>query len=234
MTMTTAGTMQGEAMQRLSSDLRAVIAKQSIRHGKFTLASGAESTYYCDTKATTLSPEGARLTGEALFDLLKDQGVEAVGGLAMGAAFIATAVALVSAQHGQPIYGFTVRDSGQKGHGLKKSIEESFHPDGRALLCAGRRVVLVDDVVTQGGSVLKAVDAVQERGCEIVCVIALVDRNAGGSAKMRERGLPYYFLFQTDSEGNLHQNDLAGVFGRSGSSGSGTASRQPPTARRSV
>jgi orotate phosphoribosyltransferase len=220
-------------MQHLLTELRDVIARQSIRRGKFVLASGGTSDYYCDTKATTLSPEGAKLTGEVLFELLKDQGVEAVGGLAMGAAFIATAVALVSAEHGHPIYGFTVRES-QKGHGLEKTIEESFHPDGRALLCPGRRVALVDDVVTRGGSVLKAFDAVQALGCEIVTVIALVDRNAGGAEKLRERGLPYVFLFRTDSEGNLLLNDFEGTRLRPGVSEAGSPPRKPPKARRSV
>ncbi len=208
-------------MQRLLSELRDLIARQSIRHGQFTLASGGKSNYYCDTKATMLSPEGARLTGEVLFELLKPQHVEAVGGLAMGATFIATAVAVVSAQHGQPIYGFTVRET-QKGHGLKKSIEESFHPGGEPLLSPGRRIAIVEDVVTQGGSVLKAVDAVLERGCEIVTVIALVDRDAGGNEKLLERGLPYVYLFRADSDGNLHLNDLEAARVRSGAPGRAT------------
>ena len=194
-------------MQRLLTDLRDVLARQSIRRGQFTLASGATSKYYCDTKATTLSPEGARLVGEVLFELVKDEGVEAVGGLAIGATFIATAVALVSAQRGQPIYGFVVRE-GKKDHGMQKSVEESFHPDGKPLLSPGRRVAVVEDVVTQGGSVLKAIDAVQERGCEIVKVIALVDRNAGGDKKILERGLAYTYLFRTDTDGNLLLNDV--------------------------
>jgi len=192
-------------MQRPLEQLREVVSRQSIRRGQFTLASGGTSNYYCDTKSTTLSPEGARLVGEVLFDLLKDLRVEAVGGLALGAAFIATAVALVSAQHGQPIYGFTVR-GGEKDHGLKKNVEESFHPDGKPLLSPGRRVALVEDVVTQGGSVIKAIDAVLARGCEIVTVVALVDRNAGGGEKLRERGLAYTYLFRTDADGNLLPN----------------------------
>lgn len=189
-------------MQKLISELRDVLERQSIRLGHFVLASGATSNYYCNTKATTLSPRGARLTGEILFELLAGRGVEAVGGLALGATFIATAVALVSDQRGQPIYGFTVR-SQQKTHGLETSIEESWHPDGKPLLSPGRRVAVVEDVVTQGGSVLQAIDAVQERGCEIALVVALVDRHAGGAEKIRARGLEYIHLFRTDDQGNL-------------------------------
>ena len=191
-------------MQEQIAELRDVLERQSIRRGHFTLASGATSNFYCNTKATTLSPRGARLTGEILFELLKDRGVEAVGGLAMGATFIATAVALVSDQRGQPIYGFTVR-SQQKTHGLETSIEESWHPDGKPLLSPGRRVAVVEDVITQGGSVLKAIDAVQARGCEI----ALVDRGAGGAEKLRARGMDYVSLFRADHQGKLEANDLS-------------------------
>jgi len=218
-------------MQPLLLELRDVLARQSIRHGKFTLASGATSDYYCDTKATILSPRGAKLIGEVLFGMLEDRDVEAVGGLAMGATFLATAVALVSSQHGKPIYGFTVRE-GQKGHGLEKRVEESFHPDGGPLLRPGRRVAVVEDVVTQGGSVLKAVDAVLERGCEIVAVIAIVDRDAGGGEKLRARGLPYTYLFRTDGEGNLHPQDPGGAGLRAEGTGAGAAPARPPAPRR--
>jgi orotate phosphoribosyltransferase len=72
------------------------------------------------------------------------------------------------------------------------------------LLVPGRKVALLDDVITQGGSVLKAIDAVQERGCEIVAVLAIVDRNAGGGDKLRARGLSYRYAFQADANGDLH------------------------------
>jgi orotate phosphoribosyltransferase len=193
-------------MQHLINELRDLLERSSIRRGQFTLASGATSNYYCDTKATTMSPRGSRLTGEILFELLKDQRIEAVGGLALGATIISTAVSLVSDQRGQPMYGFTVRAE-KKDHGLEKKVEQSFHPDGTPLLSPGRRVALVEDVVTQGGSVLKAIAAVEERGCEIVKIVALVDRKAGGGDALRARGLDYVHLFQTDTDGNLHVNE---------------------------
>lgn len=203
----------------LRSELREVLARQSIQKGDFTLASGAKSNYYCDTKATVLSPRGARLTGEVLFEVLRGKGIEAVGGLAMGAVYLATAVALVSDEHGEPIRGFTVRES-QKTHGTKKSIEASFHPDG-PLMSPGRRVAVVDDVVTQGGSILKAIDAIQAAGCEIAAVIALVDRNAGGGEKIRALGLPYAYVFQTDTDGNLHIHGAEGARESGGAPGQG-------------
>jgi orotate phosphoribosyltransferase len=172
----------------------------------FVLASGRHSRYYCDTKKVMLSPEGAQLTGEILFIVCEGQAeVEAIGGLQLGAAFIATAVALVSGQHGHPIYGFTVRQE-KKQHGNKERVAQSFHPDGQKLLCCGRRVVVVDDVVTQGDSILEAVKEVEARQCEIVAVVALVDRNEGGGDRLRELGLPYFPLLNASEPGTLTIN----------------------------
>lgn len=187
-------------------ELRNLIQEKSIRHGDFILASGVRSSYYCDTKASMLSPRGARLAGELIFEHLDGQRVEAVGGLAMGAVYIATAVALVSDLRGRPIYAFTVRDR-EKTHGLKKAVEESYSPDGRPLLAAGRRVAIVDDVVTSGGSIMKAVNVVRNEGCVIVAVIAIVDRNQGGGERLTDLGLPYFSLFDADKQGNLRISD---------------------------
>lgn len=189
-------------MTDLLEELRAVIAAQSVRHGDFTLASGAKSRYYIDLRATTLSPRGARLTGEVLCRLLEERRVEAVGGLALGAAFVATAVAVVSELRGRPIPAFTVR-SEAKGHGMKKAIEESWSPDGRPLVSEGRRVAVVDDVVTTGGSTLRAIEAVREAGATVQLVVAIVDRRQGGGDRLRETGLPYVAIFEADSEGEL-------------------------------
>ena len=189
-------------MTDLLEELRAVIAAQSVRHGDFTLASGAKSRYYIDLRATTLSPRGARLTGEVLCRLLEERDVEAVGGLALGAAFVATAVAVVSDLRGRPIPAFTVR-SEAKGHGMKKAIEESFSPDGRPLVSEGRRVAIVDDVITTGGSTLKAIDAGREAGAIVQLVVAIVDRRQGGGDRLREMGLPYVSLFEADESGAL-------------------------------
>jgi orotate phosphoribosyltransferase len=185
--------------------LRALIQAKSITRREpaepdFVLASGRHSRYYCDLRKVTQAPDGAWLVGELLFRLY-DGKAEAVGGLQLGAAFISTAVALVSAQHGRPIYGFTIRDS-QKQHGTRDNKAESYHPDG-ALLRPGRRVVVVDDVVTEGGSVLKAIEAVRDLQCEIVEVVALVDRGEGGRAKLTALGLPYVSIFEVDPSGTV-------------------------------
>jgi orotate phosphoribosyltransferase len=190
-------------MDQLVFELRDLLTRHSIRHGEFTLVSGAKSNYYCNSKLTLLSPRGARLVGEILFRICVEYDAEAIGGLQLGATFMATATALVSDERQHPIYGFNVRD-GQKGHGMKQKIDESFHPDGGPLLVPGRRVVVVDDVVTAGGSIFKAIEAVKEIGCDIVAVVALVDRRAGGTERLLESGLRYRPLFYADGEGRLH------------------------------
>ena len=187
--------------------LQPVLERQSIRKGDFTLVSGAKSHYYCDTKATVLSPSGARLCGRELYELVRNTGAEAVGGLALGAAYLATAVAIASdeAKERNPdaplLYGFTVRQQA-KDHGTERQIDESWHPDGQ-LLVKGRKVVVVDDVVTSAGSIMQAIDAVQAIGCEILAVVAVVDRMAGGAQKLRDRGLRFAALYQADSNGDL-------------------------------
>ena len=186
-------------------ELRDLLQARSITFGQFTLASGDVSTYYCDTKATILSPQGSFLVGEVLFSYLKQLGCDAVGGLTLGGPLIATAITSSSYQHNSPIYAFAVRDK-QKTHGLMHTIEESYHADGEPLIRAGRKACVVDDVVTKGGSVLKAVEAVVDRGADVVGIVALVDRGAGGEEAIRQRGLDYVYVYRTDTHGYLHVN----------------------------
>jgi orotate phosphoribosyltransferase len=197
-------------LKKLLYTLRNLIERKSIQkrapgEPDFELTSGVRSRYYCDMKPVLLSPEGSRLIGEILFRFVVEEGAEAVGGLQLGATFIATAVALVSELHNQYIYGFTVRDQ-QKAHGTKEKVAASFHPDGQELLCPNRRVVIVDDVVTGGGSVLKAVAEVQGRQCEILAVIALVDRGAEGGSRIRAKNLRYLPLFRVVESGDVTIN----------------------------
>jgi orotate phosphoribosyltransferase len=187
-------------------ELKGLLSRYSITNGNFTLASGATSHYYCDTKKTTLSPRGSVLVGEILYPMLSKLSVEAVGGLAMGSVFISTAVSIISELHGSPIASFFIRPK-PKDHGLKHVVEQSYHPSGSDLLSPGRRVAIVDDVVTKGGSILKAIDEIEGLGCKIVAVLAIVDRCAGGGDLLRQRGLPYESLFETDEMGGLHINE---------------------------
>ena len=131
----------------------------ALLFGEFTLASGKKSGHYFEGKRLTLSPEGAYQVGKAIFDELAGINVDAVGGLAMGAFPIVTAVSLISHQEGKPIPSFIVREQ-PKEHGTHRKIEGH--------LKEGFRVAIVDDVITTGGSVKKAIEAVEAVKCKVV------------------------------------------------------------------
>jgi len=150
----------------------------ALIEGDFTLASGKKSDHYFEGKRLTLHPEGAYLIGKEIFDRLAAIDVDAIGGLVMGAFPLITAVALVSHQEGKPIQSFIVREQ-PKEHGTRRKIEGHFRK--------GSKVAIVDDVITTGGSVNKAIEAVEEEGCKVVKVIVIVDRNEGGSERLRKR-----------------------------------------------
>jgi len=153
--------------------------------GEFTLTSGKKSNYYFDGKKLTLSPEGAYQVGKAVFDELRGIGVDAVGGVATGAYPIVTAVALVSHLEGKPIPSFIVREV-PKEHGTMRKIEGH--------LKQGSRVAIVDDVLTTGGSVSRAIEAVEAVKCKVVKVMVLVDRHEGGSDDLKRRGYDFIAL----------------------------------------
>ena len=150
--------------------------------GEFTLTSGKKSNYYFDGKKVTLSPEGAYQVGKVIFDQLAGVGIDAVGGVPVGAYPMVAAVALVSHLEGKPIPAFMVREE-TKEHGTKRKIEGH--------LKEGSRVALVDDVITTGGSLLRAIEAVEMAKCKVVKVVALVDRHEGGSDRLKEEGYDF-------------------------------------------
>ena len=157
----------------------------ALLKGEFTLTSGKKSNYYFDGKRITLSPGGAYHVGKAIFDQLAEVGVDAVGGVATGAYPMVAAVAVVSYLEGKPLPSFIVREV-TKEHGTKRQIEGH--------LKEGSRVAIVDDVLTTGGSVLKAIEAVEAVNCKVVKVIVLVDRHEGGSDELRRRGYDFAAL----------------------------------------
>lgn len=162
-------------------ELANLLRAKSIKRGDFTLASGKKSNYYLDCRLTTLDAEGARLTGYCVLQLLDEMGVrpDAIGGLSMGADPIVTAVGVVSAIEKRPLQGFLVRKEA-KDHGRKKQIEGMEATQGK-------RVAIVDDVCTTGGSTLDAIAAAEREGCEVIAVISLVDREEGGSETLRAK-----------------------------------------------
>jgi orotate phosphoribosyltransferase len=146
----------------------------------FRLASGRLSNYYVDCKPTTMSPDGLALIGPLVLSVVQEWGVSAVGGLTLGADPIAYATAYASGGSNMPVKAFVVRKEA-KDHGMGKRIEGPVEP--------GERVAIVEDVITTGGSTLKAIEATKEFGLDIAGVIALVDRQEGGKERIESLGL---------------------------------------------
>jgi orotate phosphoribosyltransferase len=160
-----------------------LLKERSFRRGTFKLASGGESSYYIDGRMTAVHSAGAYLIGEVLYERTKDMHIDAIGGLAVGAVPLATAAVISYHTHGRPMEGFWVREK-LKDHGTQKLIEGN--------LKSGMRVAIVDDVFTKGGSALKAVEAVREAGCEVIVILAIVDRLQGAEELFKEKGIKNY------------------------------------------
>jgi orotate phosphoribosyltransferase len=170
--------------------LREIIRARSFGFGEIKLASGRVSNFYFNLKPTMLDPEGAALLAELTLDALAEENIDYVGGLEMGAVPIAGAIAQLSFMRGQPIPAFFVRKK-PKEHGAKLSVE-GLAP-GQSL--AGKRVVVVEDVTTTGGSALKAVEAVKDAGGEVALVFTMVDRDEGATEEFAKAGLRLRALF---------------------------------------
>jgi orotate phosphoribosyltransferase len=173
------------------SRLRDIIHARSFGRGEIKLASGRTSNFYFNLKPTMLDAEGAALLAELTLEALASDRIDYVGGLEMGAVPIAGAVAQLSFLKGTPIQAFFVRKK-PKEHGAKLSVE-GLAP-GENL--KGKRVVVVEDVTTTGGSAIKALDAVRDAGGEIAFVLTIVDREEGADDTFREAGIPFRALFR--------------------------------------
>ncbi len=167
-----------------------LLRDRSYEERQVVLSSGKKSSYYIDGKQTTLYPEGAYLIGELFFERIHSlqEPVEAVGGPTLGADPIVTAVSIVSHLKGMPLPGFIVRKEPKK-HGTRQWIE------GEKSLRAGARVALVEDVITTGGSLMKAVRVVRELGYQVAVVGVLLDRLEGGREVVEAEKIPFFSLF---------------------------------------
>lgn len=170
------------------------LARGALKYGQFTLSSGKTSSYYFDGRLLSLDPEGAMLIGQALLPLIRQAEAQAVGGPTLAADPIVTAVALASQEDGNGIPAFIVRKE-TKEHGMGQLIEGP--------LVAGSRVAIVDDTCTTGGSLLHAIAAAEGLGCNVVKVIALLDRREGGGDELRRRGYDFTALMAATPEGKI-------------------------------
>ena len=160
------------------------IKNKAVVHGKVILSSGKGADYYVDLRRVTLDAVAAPLVGEVMLDATSEFEYDAVGGLTLGADPVATAMLHAASKRGRKLDAFVVRKS-EKQHGLQRRIEG---PDVK-----GRRVLAVEDTSTTGGSVLTAVEALQEAGAIVVGVAVIVDRGAG--PKVKEANFPYTAVF---------------------------------------
>jgi len=156
----------------------------AVVRGKVTLASGREADYYVDLRRVTLDGVAAPLVGEVMSDLVSDWDFDAVGGLTLGADPVAVAMLHHAARSGGRLDAFVVRKEA-KAHGMQRQIEGTE--------VAGRRVLVVEDTSTTGGSVMTAVAAVREAGAEVVGVAVIVDRDTGAREKIEAAGVPYRY-----------------------------------------
>jgi orotate phosphoribosyltransferase len=176
-------------IEECRSRLLELLKERAVVLGKVKLSSGKESNYYLDERIVTLSPEGAYLTAKIILDMLKDVEVDAVGGPTIAADPIVGAIAAVSYAEGRPVAGFMVRKE-PKGHGMGKQVEGPIKE--------GSKVAIIDGTMTTGGSVLKAIEAVEKIGCQVVRVILLIDRLEGGRDKIQREGYDFAAVFTRD------------------------------------
>ena len=174
-------------MKRDRERLRHLLRQHSLTFGDFELASGKRSSFYFDSKKTTLLAEGSYLAAVEILVTLRERGIDAdaIGGMTLGADPLVCPVAALSHTSEHPMRAFLVRKE-TKPHGTARRIEGSLFPDAR--------VVVVDDVVTTGGSTLRAIEAVEAEGCRVVAVLCLVDREEGGGESLSR--WPFFPLFR--------------------------------------
>lgn len=174
-------------IETLRARLQTLLTEKAYLTGDFVLTSGRHSDHYFDCKRVTLDPEGLATAAELLVGRLALAGATAIGGLAIGADPIVAGTVAVSWQLGAPVQGFIVRKEA-KAHGTSKWIEGS--------VAAGARVAVVDDVVTSGGSIIKAIERCRREGLEPAIAYTLVDREEGGAEAIASEGVAFEPLFR--------------------------------------
>jgi nicotinate (nicotinamide) nucleotide adenylyltransferase len=166
----------------------------ALEFGDFTLTSGQKSKYYFDGRRLSLDPEGSDIISKLFLKAITDAGCEAVGGPTVAAVPIVGSLVLRAWQEKANITGYFVRPE-KKGYGMGRQIEGSVK--------TGMKVAVFDDTVSTGGSLLQAIDAVQEFGCEVALVLCVLDRKQGGSDEVKRRGLPFVSFWEATPEGDV-------------------------------
>jgi len=172
----------------LKKRLARLLMAKSYVAGEVVLTSGKKSDYYFDCKQTALHPEGAWLIGKLFLDMLKDSSIHGVGGMTLGADPLVSSVTVVSHLEGRPMPGFIVRKA-SKGHGTNQYLEglKNFQP--------GARIAMLEDVVTTGGTLIKAIERVRDAGLDVAEVLCVLDREEGGRENLAEAGFDLRSIF---------------------------------------
>jgi orotate phosphoribosyltransferase len=178
-------------MEKEKERLLELLKSRAYQKKKVILASGRESDFYIDCREVTLHPEGGLLVGKIFYNLLKEtnERIDGIGAVPVGAIPIATAVSIISQIEGNPIPAFVIRKE-LKSHGTGKWIE------GSGNLYPGARVVIVEDVITTGGSVIQAIEIAEKNQLKVILTLALVDREEGGRETIETRGYKLISLFR--------------------------------------
>jgi len=190
-----------EDLKAKQQALLEVLKREAFKRGNFVLSSGQTSNWYYDGRMTMGDPEGAALTGQLIFEILRDTDVQAVGGPASGAISIGCAVSMASYGTDRPMPNFWVREE-TKSHGTQKIIEAQFPKE------KGAKVAIVEDTMTTGGSVLRAIEQVEEEGAVVEYVVVIMDRRAGGSEKLRSQGYKVISLYEATEDGEPYVVEL--------------------------
>ena len=173
------------------AELLDIVRRRSFRRGKFTLASGAESTLYFNLKPTMMTPRGAYLCARAFLARALGENVQYVGGLEMGAVPIIAALAALSEVEGHPLATFFVRKK-PKDHGTQDLIEGLGSDES----LGGKRVLIADDVATTGGSILRAAEAARNAGAVVDVALVVVDREEGAADALQRHGVRLLSVFR--------------------------------------
>jgi orotate phosphoribosyltransferase len=166
-----------------------ILKALSYEEGDFVLASGKRSTYYIDAKETTLNPEGMYLVGNIMYTMVREiPGVDAVGGVSIGGDPLVCSVVLTAFENKDNLAGFLIRKE-PKGHGTNRWVE------GGKNLRKGMNVIILEDVVTTGGSSLKAIEGTEQEGYNVKGIVAILDRLEGGKDTIESKGYIFKSIF---------------------------------------
>ena len=183
--------------------LRTLLATRTLKRGDFLLVSGKRSRIYFNMKATMMTPEGAAQCARGLLSVLEELDADYVAGLEMGAVPLLGGIAALSWDIGRPIGAVFVRKAA-KAHGTSLMVEGLDDTGGESL--QGKHVVLIDDVATSGGSILKAADQIEAAGGIMKDAIVILDREQGADANLKERGITLHALFTATDLGVTEQD----------------------------